>query len=197
MKPAFTFTLRTFFVHAGILLMLLLLGVWLWQPKWLPSFAENKTQPQNVHWQQIHIDEVKVYKAKRQLQLLEKGKVVKIYAMRLGFEPLGHKTTEGDGKTPEGRYVLDWRNPNSQFYKSLHISYPNEQDKQQAKMRGVSAGENIMIHGSSRIQGQSKQVLYDYLPQKDWTLGCIALSNQDMDEVWHNVKNGTPITIYP
>lgn len=163
----------------------------------LPSPAATKTTVQNVDWQRVKIDEVRVYKSQRELQVLQKGKVIKTYAMRLGFNPIGHKTTEGDGKTPEGEYLLDWRNPNSQFYKSLHISYPNKHDKAQAEARGVSAGGDVMIHGSSKLQAKPGQALYDYIPREDWTHGCVAVSNQDMDELWNNIKNGTKIVIYP
>lgn len=166
--------------------------------KFLPSAEEQKTTVQTVDWSVVEIDRVEVYKSKRLLQVLDDGKVIKIYKMRLGFAPTGHKTTEGDGKTPEGKYVLDWRNPNSQFYKSLHISYPNAHDLAQAKMRGVSAGGDVMIHGSAKnLGGSAGQPLYGYMPKADWTWGCIAVSNQDMDELWQNVKDGTEIEIFP
>lgn len=166
--------------------------------QFIPSSAIEKTKTQYVDWQHVEVDKVEVYKSKRELKLLQQGQVIKTYKMRLGFEPIGHKTTEGDGKTPEGLYQLDWRNPNSQFYKSLHISYPNAQDRVQAKNRGVSAGGDVMIHGSMKALGGAKgQPLYQYLPTKDWTWGCIAVSNQDMDELWENIKNGTPIEIFP
>lgn len=183
----------------ALLLVVLGAGAWTWQRYrgLLPSSQAQKTTVQTVNWQQVRVDEVRVYKARRQVQVLQHGTTIKTYAMRLGFNPIGHKTTEGDGKTPEGAYVLDWRNPNSQFYKSLHISYPNQQDTAQAQARGVSAGGDVMLHGSSNTQAQAHQAMYDYLPQNDWTHGCIALSNQDMDELWHNVQNGTKITIYP
>ncbi|UOO90432.1 L,D-transpeptidase family protein [Vitreoscilla massiliensis] len=187
-------------ITIALLALILIAAAWAWQryQSLLPSRTASKTAPQSVNWQQVRIDEVHVYKSQRQVRVLQNGQVIKTYAMRLGFTPLGHKTTEGDGKTPEGRYNIDWRNPNSQFYKSLHISYPNAADKAQAQARGVSAGGDIMIHGSSNLpQGQPKQALYDYLPRNDWTHGCISVSNQDMDELWRNVKNGTKIEIYP
>ncbi len=166
--------------------------------RFLPTSAQDKTIVQTVDWSNTHIDKVEVFKAKREVQVLQNGQVVKTYKMRLGFDPVGHKTTEGDGKTPEGVYTLDWRNPNSQFYKSLHISYPNAQDVAQAEARGVSAGGDVMIHGSMKKTGGAEgQPLYDYLPQQNWTLGCIAVSNRDMDELWQNVKDGTTIEIFP
>ena len=183
-----------------LLAAILAAAYWAWQRYHvlLPSAPSQKTTALSINWQQVTIDEVHVYKAQRQVQVLQKGVVIKTYAMRLGFAPIGHKTTEGDGKTPEGSYTLDWRNPNSQFYKSLHISYPNASDTAQAQARGVSAGGDVMIHGSSNLpQGKPQQAMYDYLPREDWTHGCVAVSNQDMDELWAHVKNGTKIVIYP
>ena len=146
------------------------------------------------------IDKIKVYKSKRYLELVSNGQVMQRYPIRLGFEPTGHKLTEGDGKTPEGIYTLDWRNPNSQFYKSLHVSYPNQQDRAEAATHGVKAGSNIMIHGSFPVRGkllESGKPFYHYMPQQDWTLGCIAVTNAAMDDIWTRVKNGTLIEIVP
>lgn len=143
------------------------------------------------------ITSVKVYKAKRQLILLHQQKKIKTYPMRLGFNPIGHKTQEGDGKTPEGHYILDWRNPKSVFYKSLHISYPNQADLAQAKARGVDVGGDVMIHGSAGAKTAKLPEMMDYMPKKDWTWGCIAVSNHMMDEIWNLVDNGTPIEILP
>ena len=188
------------FIGFLVLVSLCAAAYWTWlrYHALLPSAPSQKTTALHIDWQRVAIDEVRVYKAKRQVQVLQNGTVIKTYAMRLGFAPIGHKTTEGDGKTPEGSYTLDWRNPNSLFYKSLHISYPNANDTAQAQARGVSAGGDVMIHGSSNLpQGKPQQALYDYLPREDWTHGCVAVSNQDMDELWANVKNGTKIGIYP
>jgi murein L,D-transpeptidase YafK len=138
-------------------------------------------------------DKVVVHKSKRQLQLLRAGKVLRTYRIALGDNPVGHKRQEGDEKTPEGAYVLDWRNPNSRYYKSIHISYPNAQDREQARRRGVSPGGDIMIHGRN-----GPIVLPDGTWKwKDWTDGCIAVTNAEMDEIWKLVKNGTPIQINP
>lgn len=143
------------------------------------------------------ISEIRVYKSQRQLQLIHQNQVIRNYTMRLGFTPEGHKQQEGDGKTPEGRYEIDWRNAQSVFYKSLHISYPNTQDRAQAQQRGISPGGDIMIHGSSNGPRIQSQRMMQYLPKKDWTLGCISVRNNDIDEIWQLVKNKTPITIYP
>ena len=147
--------------------------------------------------QQTPITEVQVYKTKRLVNLLHQNQVIRTYPMRLGFDPIGHKVKEGDGKTPEGRYLIDWRNPKSAFYKSLHISYPNEQDKLKAKQLGLSAGGDIMIHGSATTQQVQKlPQLMDYMPRNDWTWGCVAVRNVDMDEIWKLVDDRIPITIY-
>ena len=144
------------------------------------------------------ITELKVYKAERRIELRHHEQIIRTYVMRLGFDPIGHKVQEGDGKTPEGRYILDWRNPKSAFYKSLHISYPNQKDTSKAKQLGVSAGGDIMIHGSATTkQIQKLPSLMTYMPKDDWTWGCIAVRNIDMDEIWKLVNDGTPIEIYP
>jgi murein L,D-transpeptidase YafK len=138
-------------------------------------------------------DKVVVYKSKRQMQLLRAEKVLRTYRIALGDSPVGHKRQEGDEKTPEGAYVLDWRNPNSIYYKSIHISYPNAQDRKQAQRRGVSPGGDIMVHGMN----QQTAWLGGIHHWRDWTNGCIAVSNAEMDEIWGMVKNGTPIQINP
>ena len=147
--------------------------------------------------QQTPITQVKVYKTDRVVQLLHRDQVIRTYPMRLGFDPIGHKVKEGDGKTPEGTYILDWRNPKSAFYKSLHVSYPNVQDQAKAKQLGVPAGGDIMIHGSATTSQIEKfPSLMKYLPRNDWTWGCVAVRNIDMDEIWTLVDDGTVITIY-
>ena len=144
------------------------------------------------------ITEVKVYKTERLVKLMHREQTIQSYPMRLGFDPIGHKVKEGDGKTPEGQYILDWRNPNSAFYKSLHVSYPNLQDQKKAQQLGVPAGSDIMIHGSAtNSQIEKLPSLMRYLPRNDWTWGCIAVRNVDMDEIWNLVDDGTIITIYP
>ena len=127
-------------------------------------------------------------KSDRAVYLLRGGEVWKTYPMGLGFAPDGHKQREGDGRTPEGDYVLDWRNPNSSFYLSIHISYPDAKDKASAKSRGVPPGGDIFNHGTPGYSGG---------PMRDWTLGCIAVTDEAMDEIWKVVPNGTPITIRP
>lgn len=138
------------------------------------------------------VDLVKVDKSKRRMYLIEGDTVIKEYRIALGKAPKGHKTQEGDQKTPEGRYYLDFVLENSQFYKSMHISYPNLQDRTQAQRQMVNPGGDIKIHGLKN--GESRPA--NYVQSFDWTDGCIAITNQQMDELLSLVRIGTPIEIY-
>lgn len=144
----------------------------------------------------IGVDKVVVYKAKRELQLCEGDSVLRRYKIALGKNVTGHKQHEGDSRTPEGKYVLDWRNENSKYYLSIHISYPNLEDEKRAQALGVSPGGDIFIHGYPNGISAALWSRYWFLG-KDWTDGCIAVSNEAMDEIWASVRNGTPIEIYP
>jgi murein L,D-transpeptidase YafK len=140
-------------------------------------------------------DKVVVRKSERRLQLLSDGRVFREYRINLGDAPVGHKIQEGDERTPEGDYILDWRNPNSRFHKSIHVSYPNQADRDFARALGVSPGGMIMIHGRPNWL-QPGPLMKDY-DELDWTDGCIAVRNDAMDEIWHKVRDGTPISILP
>jgi murein L,D-transpeptidase YafK len=140
------------------------------------------------------IDAVLVKKSERALYLLREGKVVKQYPVMLGPRPKGHKLMEGDERTPEGKYTLDRKNPNSRFYKSIRVSYPNGNDLQRAQRFNVDPGNNIMIHGMKN--GWSEKTMAR-AEKFNWTDGCIALRNSDMDELWEVVDVGTPIEILP
>jgi len=142
---------------------------------------------------QTTVDQVLVVKSERQLSLLAQGKVIRTYKVALGGSPVGAKEQQGDHKTPEGHYILDRRNSQSRFYKSIHISYPNEQDRQRAAKRGVSAGGDIMIHGLPNGFGW----LGAAHRSLDWTDGCIAVTDAEIDEIWQLVADGTPIEIKP
>ena len=144
----------------------------------------------------IGVDRVVVYKAKRELQLCEGDSILKRYKIALGKNVTGHKQREGDSRTPEGTYVLDWRNSNSKYYLSIHISYPNLEDEKRAQALGVSPGGDIFIHGYPEGISAALWSRYWFLG-KDWTDGCIAVSNEAMDEIWAWVRDGTPIEIYP
>jgi murein L,D-transpeptidase YafK len=106
---------------------------------------------------------------------------------------VGHKEQEGDSRTPEGRYIIDAKNPKSSFHLSLHISYPNKTDRQNARRKGVSPGGAIMIHGSPGGLGTLNALGF----YTDWTAGCIAVSNEEIEEIFTAVKIGTPILIRP
>jgi murein L,D-transpeptidase YafK len=140
-----------------------------------------------------HADRVVVLKKERTLQLLKQGNVIKTYKVALGGDPFGPKARQGDHKTPEGIYILDSRNAHSQFYKSIHISYPSARDRAAARQKGVSPGGDVFVHGLPNgygLVGASHRL-------KDWTDGCIAVTNQEMDEIWGAVVDGTPIEIRP
>lgn len=134
------------------------------------------------------VTRVIVKKEDRKMWLLHNSEVLKTYDIELGFAPRGHKTTEGDGKTPEGNYIIDRRNPNSRFHLSLGINYPNAEDIAQARARGVSPGGDIFIHGRPKPWRNGED---------DWTWGCIAVKDREMEDIYAMVKNGTPITILP
>ncbi len=139
------------------------------------------------------IDLIVVNKARHEMTVFYQEKPLKRYKIALGFSPIGHKTEQGDGKTPEGVYTIIDKNPNSMFHLSLKISYPSKEDLLKANQNGVSAGGDIMIHGLSepfRFLGKKHTV-------RDWTLGCIALSNEEIEELYAHVAIGTKIIINP
>lgn len=138
-------------------------------------------------------DMVLVYKGRRVMYLMRDGNVIRSYHVALGRNPFGHKNQEGDGRTPEGGYLIDWRNQNSDFHLSLHISYPRPQDYTSASAAGKDPGGAIMIHGLPNGR-TADQVGH---PRFDWTNGCIAVSNEEIEEIWQLVDDGTAIFILP
>ena len=140
-------------------------------------------------------DLIRVDKSERRLELLRKGKVIARYQIALGRNPVGAKEKQGDMRTPEGSYTIDWRNPKSGYHLSLHISYPDKADKARAAKLGIDdPGGDIMIHGQPNGYFQPASLL---LQTVDWTFGCIAVTNADMDAIWKAVPDGTPIEILP
>ncbi len=139
------------------------------------------------------VDRVVVNKGRRELLLLAGANVLRTYRVALGSDPLGHKLCEGDGRTPEGRYAIDRRNPQSAYHLALRISYPNQADRQRAEELGLDPGGDIMIHGlpNGVDAGQRGH------PQRDWTRGCIAVTNAEIEEIWNLVAEGTPVEINP
>ena len=139
------------------------------------------------------VDRIVVEKSKRTLTLMDGAKILKTYKVALGGQPVGAKDRQGDHKTPEGIYSVDAKNPKSQFYKALHISYPNQADRANARKLGVSPGGDVEIHGLGAKWGWigAKHRL------TDWTDGCIAVTNEEIDEIYPLVKIGTRIEIRP
>lgn len=138
-------------------------------------------------------DKVIIEKGERVLYLMKDGEVFRTFKIALGIRPVGHKESEGDFRTPEGSYLLDRRNPNSDFFLSIHISYPNREDARRAQAKGLSPGGAIMIHGQPNLPTRSET----YYRTQDWTNGCIAVSNSDMIDIWLMTRNNTPIEILP
>lgn len=170
---------RLNFVHkackAGLLLVTLCLAV-------SPTlYAANKA------------DMVRVVKSEKRLYLLKQDEVFASYPVKFGANPEGHKQEQGDEKTPEGLYFLTYKNSNSAFYRSIHISYPNAVDQEKARSLGVDPGGDIMIHGQANGWEWASFVTQ----LVNWTDGCIALTNSNMDLVWNAIEPGTPIEILP
>lgn len=137
------------------------------------------------------IERIVVDKSERRMDLMSGDVIVRSYEIALGSAPEGDKQQEGDGKTPEGRYVIEGRNPSSAFHLSLKISYPDAADRAAAAVHGVSPGGDIFIHGAPNwwlLPGQ---------PPGDWTRGCIAVTKEEIEEIWRLVPDGTPIEIGP
>lgn len=138
-------------------------------------------------------DRIVVVKSKHTMTLMAGGHALKIYKVALGRGPLGPKEHAGDNKTPEGEYVIDQKNTKSRFHLALHISYPNADDKKRAHDAGLDPGGAIMIHGLENGLGWLGSIQHDL----DWTEGCIAVSNSEIEEIWRLVPTGTPIEIKP
>lgn len=136
------------------------------------------------------ITKIEVHKSARKMYLLHNSKVMKQYDIALGQQPVGHKQFEGDQKTPEGVYYIDRRNPNSRFHLSLGMSYPNQADRAYARSQGKSPGGDIFIHGRANKHTQRGLGW-------DWTDGCIAVTDDEMEEIYAMVKVGTPIVVFP
>ncbi|PWB30880.1 hypothetical protein DCO48_19110 [Pseudomonas sp. SDI] len=139
------------------------------------------------------IDKILVLKSERRLQLISDGAPLKTYRISLGKQPKGAKVREGDKRTPEGFYWIDWRKVSERYNLAMHVSYPNISDSAKARSEGVSPGGMIMIHGTPQGGEYPEEVFHTL----DWTEGCIAMTNRDMREVWNLVPDGTMIEIRP
>jgi murein L,D-transpeptidase YafK len=151
---------------------------------WLPSLQADEFPV---------ADRVLIEKSERKLHLIRDGERFRSFDIALGIRPIGDKQHEGDFKTPEGKYLLDTRNPHSDYFLSIHISYPNRDDAQQARSNGASPGGAIMIHGQPNTPTRSEA----YYRTQDWTNGCIAVSNSDMIDIWLMTGSNTQIEILP
>lgn len=151
--------------------------------------ALGQQQPAN----QQKADSILILKKDHVMELLAGGKVIRSYKVALGSGGLARKEREGDGRTPEGHYTIDSRNANSHYHRALHISYPNAEDRTHAAKLGVSSGGAVMIHGLPNDMSYigSAHRLYD------WTLGCVAVTDAEIDEIWELVPLGTPVEIRP
>jgi murein L,D-transpeptidase YafK len=140
-----------------------------------------------VQTRAVRANHIVVSKTNRVLALMNGAETLKRYEVHLGFQPLGHKQRSGDGRTPEGRYYIDRRNPRSDFFLSLGVSYPNAIDLARARAMGVRPGGDIFIHGGPTRAADRRK--------KDWTAGCIAVTDAEMEEIWSMVPTGIPISI--
>jgi len=146
----------------------------------------------------FNIDEVRIYKSQHRMDMLIQGKVVRSYRTMQGIGGRGPKRKKGDKLVPEGKYILDYKNPESQFHKSIHISYPNYDDLRRANEAGVDPGGDIMIHGYPNHLNP----IYKFFKKLgvirfiDWTSGCVAVSDKEMDEIFENIAVPVPVTIY-
>ena len=158
----------------------------------LPDEDAAPTYPDLSH---VKAASIRVIKSERRLDLLDaQGRTIRSYRVSLGFEPNGPKTHEGDGRTPEGIYYIDQRNDHSAYHRSLHISYPNPQDVARARQNGYKTGGSIYIHGKPN---DKSWIWWRRAQNEDWTNGCIAVSDDEINEIWNLVHNGTPIIIKP
>ena len=142
------------------------------------------------------VDLIWVNKSDYLLHLIIDQEIVASYPIALGKTPLGHKRQRNDGRTPEGLYFVDYRNEQSDYFLSLHISYPNERDRRHALHRGVDPGGDIVIHGEPN-EMDKRALLSEAANRRNWTEGCIALSNEAMVALWQSVDEGTPVLIEP
>ncbi|HEY6352634.1 MAG TPA: L,D-transpeptidase family protein [Candidatus Angelobacter sp.] len=153
----------------------------------IAPFSSAKSTPE------AKVDQIVIVKSKRTMTLMHHSQALKTYRVALGTAPVGAKEKRGDHKTPEGNYVISGKNPHSQFHLALRISYPNTADRERARKLGVAPGGDIMIHGL--------MPRYAWLGSRhretDWTDGCVAVSNAEIEEIWKLVPVGTPVKIRP
>ena len=154
----------------------------------LLALAACSRVPRFLEYHGPEVTQIRVFKTERRMELMHGDDVLRSYEIGLGFAPAGHKQRYGDGRTPEGEYTIDRRNPQSRYHLSLGISYPNQQDRERAEAAGEDPGGDIFIHG----RGRGNQFV-----RGDWTVGCIAVTDSEIEDIYAMVPNGTPIVIYP
>ncbi len=157
----------------------------------LAGCASGPRRPDFKTYTGPRITQVAVYKSQRRMHFISGTSVVKSYDFGLGFQPVGHKQFEGDGKTPEGVYYVDRFNPRSRYHLSVGISYPNEQDRAFAQALGRDPGGDIMFHGRGP-EGNAKVG-----SNRDWTVGCITVSDDEIEDIYAMLQPGVPVMIYP
>lgn len=173
---------RSACINLAALALLVVIGIATW-------FARPPPAPPS----KPQADLVVVHKAARRMELYQRGVLLKSYSVSLGSHPIGAKWREGDGKTPEGEYIIDYRKADSAFHRALHISYPEPKDVAVARAHGVGPGEMVMIHGTKNGVTPAGLRL---LPH-DWTDGCVAVTDREIDEIWQLVPDGTKIILEP
>lgn len=159
------------------------------------SIQARKRQSADSHAPSLksNVDSIVVFKSQREMHVFGKGRKLKTYIVSLGIQPVGKKRREGDYKTPECRYTINDKNANSVYHKNLGVSYPNSEDRLYAARNHLAVGGEIKIHG---LHNKRKFAAEAYL-RNDWTWGCIAVSNEEINELYHYVSVGTPIVIFP
>jgi murein L,D-transpeptidase YafK len=157
------------------------------------AIRRRRQEPPLLALAEAQADLVEVFKGERRMELKRQGQAIRCYRVALGFAPERHKEREGDGRTPEGSYTVDARNPQSAFHLSLRVSYPDEADKACAASLGVPPGGDIYIHG----QRNGWRKLFVGHPARDWTTGCVAVTDAEIREVWSLVPTGVRVVIHP
>jgi murein L,D-transpeptidase YafK len=185
--------MRSFIKILGFITLIVIVVVVVWMSIGYAPIPEGMRAGREPLPDGARADSILIEKSRRKLTLLKDGKPLKTYTVALGGSPIGPKEREGDGKTPEGVYQIDYRKANSSFHRALHISYPTVAEAKAARQNGYSPGGAIMIHGLPNgfgVLGASHRL-------RDWTLGCIAVTNIEIEEIWRVVPNGAVVEIRP
>ncbi len=188
-------------IRLGLAISLILFGTFAFAAQGFAERIQGPALPETVALRSKtlraaplpHADQIVVYKSKRLMYLMKDGRILRKYHVALGRNPTGHKLEWGDFRTPEGKYVIDLKNADSNYFLSMRISYPDATDSSVASALQSNPGDWVMIHGmpNDRTAAQMQH------PQSDWTNGCIAVTDQEMSEIWRMVGVNTPISIWP